>query len=218
MPGRAAWDLEVTAVYTARAQKKGGLGASIDVETITPRIIEFSIRHDFDEDGVPDDIDNCPTVHNPDQRDGDQDGHGTACDPDDSDPDVPGTDLPDLTVRLVNPPTGESCPGGPLDCAQFFNYEVTNIGTAGSPATDVDFATGSEDGGVITPVGAINVAVPALAAGASTGVLSATIGPGDGTGAGCYGPNCVTKGFVDPTNAVFEADELNNVDERNDMG
>ena len=38
---------------------------------------------DLDQDGVPDIIDNCPGIANPDQRDTDADGRGDACDPDD---------------------------------------------------------------------------------------------------------------------------------------
>jgi hypothetical protein len=37
---------------------------------------------DSDSDGVPDSIDNCTLVANPDQRDTDGDGFGNACDPD----------------------------------------------------------------------------------------------------------------------------------------
>ena len=36
-----------------------------------------------DGDGVPDDIDNCPDISNPDQQDNDGDGEGDACDEDD---------------------------------------------------------------------------------------------------------------------------------------
>ena len=36
---------------------------------------------DIDGDGVCDDVDNCPNVYNPDQKDTDGDGHGDVCDP-----------------------------------------------------------------------------------------------------------------------------------------
>ena len=43
----------------------------------------FKVKpRDTDEDGIPDDIDNCPDVANPDQSDVDFDGIGDYCDPD----------------------------------------------------------------------------------------------------------------------------------------
>lgn len=39
----------------------------------------FEVHGDFDNDGFADDLDNCPSVFNPDQSDGDSDGIGDAC-------------------------------------------------------------------------------------------------------------------------------------------
>jgi hypothetical protein len=47
-------------------------------ESVTP-------SDDFDGDGVPDSLDNCPLVSNPAQTDDDADGYGAACDCDDAD-------------------------------------------------------------------------------------------------------------------------------------
>lgn len=50
---------------------------------------------DSDNDGIPDDVDNCPLVHNPEQRDLDGDGLGDACDQDFN---PPGWENAELTV------------------------------------------------------------------------------------------------------------------------
>ncbi len=58
-------------------------------DTITFTIAGITYFPDGDADGVLDSEDNCPTVANADQADGDGDGVGAACDPDDADPAVP---------------------------------------------------------------------------------------------------------------------------------
>jgi hypothetical protein len=61
---------------------------------------------DTDGDGVPDYMDNCPTVYNPDQKDLDDDGIGDACD---NCPKVSNPDQADSN----NDGLGDTCAGGP---------------------------------------------------------------------------------------------------------
>jgi hypothetical protein len=65
----------------------GGVG---DTENPNNRAFVWAVRDgdvnvvvDADDDGVPDNADNCPAVANTDQTDNDQDGQGDACDTDD---------------------------------------------------------------------------------------------------------------------------------------
>jgi DNA-binding beta-propeller fold protein YncE len=59
------------------------------------------IGEDVDDDGVPDGLDNCPMVANPDQADNDNDGIGDICDPDDDNDGVPDDEdmCPDSDLR-----------------------------------------------------------------------------------------------------------------------
>ena len=52
-------------------------------------ICDPQIPTDSDNDGIPDDDDNCPTMPNPDQEDSDNDGIGDVCDDDDDNDGVP---------------------------------------------------------------------------------------------------------------------------------
>ncbi len=49
-------------------------------ETEIDELYNLNNTTDSDNDGIPDNTDNCPTVYNPDQADSDNDGVGDACD------------------------------------------------------------------------------------------------------------------------------------------
>jgi hypothetical protein len=92
---------------------------------------------DFDGDGVPDGIDNCPTVYNPDQIDSDGDGIGDCCDPDSPDQDGDGVaDSCDNCPTVYNPGQldtdgdgiGDACEFvlGDLNCDGAVNFDDIN--------------------------------------------------------------------------------------------
>jgi hypothetical protein len=56
-------------------------GATAGLDGVVIGGISFAPGADLDGDGVPDTIDDCPNVTNPDQGDADADGQGDACDP-----------------------------------------------------------------------------------------------------------------------------------------
>jgi hypothetical protein len=59
------------------------------IEVASPASALLEVDNDPDQDGIPDQTDNCPDISNPDQADNDGDGQGDACDPDDDNDKVP---------------------------------------------------------------------------------------------------------------------------------
>jgi len=71
--------LDANTVYYLQVDAFNILG-----ELTTSEIVNFTTLHfdnDFDNDGVLNEVDNCPLTPNPDQLDSDNDGSGDACDP-----------------------------------------------------------------------------------------------------------------------------------------
>jgi hypothetical protein len=74
------------------AAELGGTSCGVDscFGSVSFRPIEFTDTGpiDDDADGVPNEVDNCPAIANPNQTDTDGDGEGDACDVDDDNDDV----------------------------------------------------------------------------------------------------------------------------------
>ncbi len=87
----------------------------------SPPIFVTTLSPDADNDGIPDSLDNCPTVYNPDQLDTDEDGSGDVCDSDDDNDGVP--DISDNCPLASNPDqidtngngVGDACDGKVLE-------------------------------------------------------------------------------------------------------
>ena len=116
-----------------------------------PFVLQASIKPgdfiDSDEDGVPDDLDNCPNDSNPDQLDSDDDGVGNACDdcPDDplkSTPGICGCGVPDTdTDTDSTPDCNDECPDDPLKT----DPGICGCGTADTDS-DLDTVVDCQDG------------------------------------------------------------------------
>jgi len=63
-----------------KASGKEEMQSSITPENTSSEITTICEFVDTDNDGVPDDVDNCTDVSNQDQSDGDFDGYGDVCD------------------------------------------------------------------------------------------------------------------------------------------
>ena len=108
---------------------------------------------------------------------------------------------PDLTPTIVGG-VQVSCPGGQGTCTTVVNFRIDNIGTAAAGAFNARVRADPALGTTGT------VAVAGLAAGASTGTLSTTLGPANN----CFDPDCTIDVRADSGNAIPESNEANNTD------
>jgi hypothetical protein len=138
-------------------------------------IVVSSATADSDGDGVPDAIDNCPTVSNDDQTDTDGDGHGDACPP--MIPDGGGP-LPDLSNQT------------PTDGPPNTLYRINALHPAIAVPGNTLVIEGTFDGksAMIHFPGGMSVAATRV----GTGRVAVTVPNGAGTG----GLRVITGGFV----------------------
>lgn len=135
---------------------------------------------DRDDDGVPDDVDNCPDVANEDQADVDGDGIGDACDDGDGDGVIDGDDnCPDVAnegqADVDGDGTGDACDTETCD------DEMDNDGDADIDGDDADCQTEATfcDAPADTPP--IVIAVPAQ----PLAFVCVFLLPGEGQTASC---------------------------------
>jgi hypothetical protein len=112
----------------------GGIAAQFDDEG-DGTFVEWWIPFDEDGDGIPDELDNCPLMPNPDQADFDSDGMGDVCDPDDDDDGVLDT--------------GDNCPVA-YNPAQV-DTDIDGLGDVCDPDDDDDGVHDGTDNCPFTP-------------------------------------------------------------------
>ncbi len=67
----------VKLIYSYEVESTKDYAGGVYLRLVELNIIEIQ---DADEDGIADDVDNCPNTYNPDQTNNDSDSHGDACD------------------------------------------------------------------------------------------------------------------------------------------
>ena len=92
---------------------------------------------DLDGDGVPDDVDNCPSIPNADQHDSDEDSVGDLCD---NCPDVPNPDQADANNNGI----GDACENNTPPIADAGLYDPVEVGPDCMATVTLD-GSGSSD-------------------------------------------------------------------------
>ncbi|MEZ4401101.1 MAG: hypothetical protein R3B06_13840 [Kofleriaceae bacterium] len=121
----------------------GGPDAGADLDAVD------AAPTDRDDDGVPDDRDDCPTVYDPDQLDHDGDGVGDACDACPGIADPTQADTTEAAVGLEPDGVGDACDPWPQArdrVAVFDRFDGDAISDAWFAAGDVRIHDGVADG------------------------------------------------------------------------
>ena len=121
--------------------------------------------------------------------------------------------LPDLIVRLPNPPAPPACPT-PTTCEHTVDFEIENIGPVNVTAPfDLEILLTPIDGAG-NPTGPVSAGTDSFGGLVAGGIIAGSLTIFTGTD--CYSPNCFTNAYVDNTTVIAEIDEMNNWADRAD--